>query len=267
MKARLIVAEIGIPFLLFVLIVLPGWATMVLVALISALGAYELLHAAGMNQVKWTVWLAMAFSAVTPVWFYFDGGLRIFTGGLFALVLALFCTAVFRFGKEPAFPFTNIAAIIFAAGVIPSMLSCLLLLRLAPNGRCMVFAPLAAAFGSDTLAFFSGRRFGKHKLAPRVSPNKTVEGALGGLLGGAVGMLVVGLVAHFGCHLNVNIGIYVLFGLLGSVAAQIGDLSFSVIKREYGIKDYGKILPGHGGVLDRFDSVIFVSPLMWLLLL
>lgn len=267
MKARLIVAGIGIPFLLLVLLALPGWATMALVALISAVGAYELLHAAGMNQVKGTVWLAMAFSAATPVLFYFDGGLRALTGELFALVLVLFCIAVFRFGKEPAFPFANIAVIIFAAAVIPSMLSCLLLLRLAPAGRCMVFAPLATAFGSDTLAFFCGRRFGKHKLAPRVSPNKTVEGALGGLLGGAVGMLVVGLVARFGCHLDVNVGVYVLFGLLGSVAAQIGDLSFSVIKREYDIKDYGKILPGHGGVLDRFDSVIFVSPLMWLLLL
>jgi phosphatidate cytidylyltransferase len=122
------------------------------------------------------------------------------------------------------------------------------------------------SFGSDTLALFAGMLFGKHKLAPLVSPKKTVEGGLGGLLGGVLGMLVVKWIAEPLTAAAFSYGFCVLTGLVGSVISQIGDLSFSVIKREFGIKDYGKLLPGHGGVLDRFDSVTFAAPFLWLLL-
>ena len=108
--------------------------------------------------------------------------------------------------------------------------------------------------------------FGKHKLAPRVSPKKTVEGAIGGLVGGVLGtalMMAVG--SYILRDAFWDFGLLAVFGLLGSVISQIGDLSFSVIKREYGVKDYGHLLPGHGGILDRFDSVTFVAPFVWLL--
>ena len=101
---------------------------------------------------------------------------------------------------------------------------------------------------------------GKHKLAPHISPKKTIEGAVGGAAAGALCAFLYGLLLQklgFGVHqLSLT-----LFGLLGSVVAQLGDLTFSAFKRQYGIKDYGKILPGHGGILDRFDSIYYLAPL------
>ena len=138
---------------------------------------------------------------------------------------------------------------------------------------------LCFAWGGDTAAYFAGRAFGKHKLAPKVSPKKTVEGAIGGLLGGVIGMTVFKLVADSMAHTltvyppiemaagpQISWGAVFALGIIGSTISQIGDLSFSVIKREFGVKDYGNLLPGHGGILDRFDSVTFVAPFVWLAL-
>ncbi len=135
------------------------------------------------------------------------------------------------------------------------------------NWRFYIIFPFVAAFLSDIFALFAGMAFGKHKLAPRLSPKKTVEGAIGGLLGASVGMVIYGLLAKplFGIA-GVSLPLMALCGAVGSVISQLGDLSFSCIKREFGIKDYGSILPGHGGILDRFDSVIFCAPLMEVLL-
>ena len=124
------------------------------------------------------------------------------------------------------------------------------------------------AFLSDAGAYFVGLRFGKHKLAPVVSPNKTIEGALGGLAGAILGMLIYAVVLDFlpgGLH--VNYALALLYGFLGAAVGIFGDLCFSVIKRQTGIKDYGNLIPGHGGVLDRFDSMVMVAPLMEVLLL
>ena len=129
-----------------------------------------------------------------------------------------------------------------------------------------MFFPLAISFGSDTFAFFAGLTLGKHKLTP-VSPKKTVEGAVGGILGGVIGMTLMMFIGAWVVQDAFLAPQHVLlFGILGSVVSQIGDLSFSVIKREFGVKDYGKLLPGHGGILDRFDSVTFVAPFVWLML-
>ena len=176
-------------------------------------------------------------------------------------------------------PFASVTCAIFAGLVFPLMLSCLLRLRMELFGPVLVFLPLVISFGSDTFALFAGMLCGRHKLAPKVSPKKTVEGAIGGLIGGVIGMTLFKLIAD-SIVLSVDVyppiemaagpqfswaAVFVL-GIIGSAISQIGDLSFSVIKREFGVKDYGKLLPGHGGILDRFDSVTFVSPCVWLLL-
>ena len=123
-----------------------------------------------------------------------------------------------------------------------------------------------AAFCSDTMALFAGMAFGRHKLAPLVSPKKTVEGSLGGIVGGMVGMVLFRIIFFLCTEVQLNIAWCVLLGLVGAVMGQLGDLVFSVVKREHGIKDYGRLLPGHGGVLDRFDSVIFAAPVLWLII-
>ena len=127
-------------------------------------------------------------------------------------------------------------------------------------GQFIVLLPLLAAWGADTCALFTGMAFGQHKLAPVVSPKKTVEGAVGGVVGGALLVLLAALLLNIFLDLEMPVWTAVLLGGAGAVLGEIGDLSFSVIKRQTGIKDYGHIFPGHGGVLDRFDSVLFVAP-------
>ncbi|MBP5610924.1 MAG: phosphatidate cytidylyltransferase [Clostridia bacterium] len=120
--------------------------------------------------------------------------------------------------------------------------------------------------GTDTFAYFTGRFFGRHKLIPEVSPKKTVEGSVGGTVFCIVGYIVFGLVMQFSYGFTVNYWMLGVAGLLVAVISQIGDLIASLIKREHGIKDYGRIFPGHGGVMDRFDSVLTTSVTLWLLM-
>ena len=119
----------------------------------------------------------------------------------------------------------------------------------------------------DAGAYFAGKAFGKHKMSPHISPNKTVEGAIGGVVCAMIGMEIYGLILHFICGLEVNYLLCLLYGFLGAGASVVGDLFFSAMKRQTGIKDYGKIIPGHGGIMDRLDSLTLVSPLMEALLL
>ena len=131
-------------------------------------------------------------------------------------------------------------------------------------GIALITMAFGIAYGCDVLAYLGGRSFGRHKLCPFVSPKKTVEGAVSGLLGGVLLALLVR--AFFVLVLNTpmpGIPAAILLGVLGSVAGQVGDLTASLLKRHSGIKDYGKLFPGHGGVMDRFDSVIFALIVMY----
>lgn len=122
----------------------------------------------------------------------------------------------------------------------------------------LIWLAILSAFGTDIFAYFTGFLIGKHKLCPKISPKKTIEGAIGGILGSVV------LCWTFG-YFFINDLIYhcVIIGFIGSIAAQLGDLTASVFKRKMGIKDYGNLIPGHGGILDRFDSVLFTSPFVY----
>ncbi|MGM9535358.1 MAG: phosphatidate cytidylyltransferase [Intestinibacter sp.] len=126
-----------------------------------------------------------------------------------------------------------------------------------PDGHKLVWLVFIIAFMTDTFAYFSGYLFGKHKLIPNVSPKKTIEGSIGGIFGSTICCLI------FGYIFNLNIVWMLVLGSIGSIIAQIGDLFASSIKRYVGIKDYGNLIPGHGGVLDRFDSVILVAPFVY----
>ncbi len=273
MKQRILVSVVGIPLLLAVLVAAPDWATAVLLYGLCIIGAHELLTAVcGAEKAKrwWGLAGTMSVFAVTSVYWsdarFADtvlGNLGVFF--LAALIILVFVCAVVEYGTEHALSFTDICTIFAAGLVIPLALSALLCLRMLPYGGGMVLIPLVAAFCSDSAALFTGMACGKHKLAPRVSPKKTVEGAIGGLAGGMAGMVIFRIIFTLCTTQQLHIGWCVLIGLVGAAMGQLGDLSFSVIKRQQGIKDYGRLLPGHGGVLDRFDSVIFAAPVVWLI--
>jgi phosphatidate cytidylyltransferase len=117
---------------------------------------------------------------------------------------------------------------------------------------------LLTAFGTDIFAYFTGQAIGKHKLSPKISPKKTIEGAIGGILGSVLLCVVFG--HFFGELLLLH---YAVIGVLGSILAQLGDLTASIFKRKMGVKDYGMLIPGHGGIMDRFDSVLFTAPFVY----
>lgn len=125
------------------------------------------------------------------------------------------------------------------------------------GGNLYVWLIFLISFGTDSMAYFAGMAFGKHKLVPKISPKKTVEGAIGGLAGSIVFSLVFAIFA-----LDINLGYIVIIAAFGSVISQIGDLFASSVKRYCNVKDYGDLIPGHGGILDRFDSVLMTSPLV-----
>ena len=130
------------------------------------------------------------------------------------------------------------------------------------NNSKFVWLVYIIAFGTDTFAYFTGKFFGKNKLYPEVSPNKTVEGAIGGIIGSTILSLI-----YFN-YLSINKYFYIIiFSVSASVFSMAGDLTASKIKREYKIKDFGNLLPGHGGIMDRFDSVLFVAPTVYYFIL
>lgn len=287
MFKRVMVAVVGIPALIFLLGLQGEGMTACLLILLCGIGARELMRAAAGKGGEKLCSIAALTAAMVPAVIYEEwktgetgtGLLSALEQGRFAqladqlplpaalalaFVLLVFLGAILDYSEKERLTVSDVMAALFSGLCFPMMLSCLLLLRLEEHGELLVFVPLALSFGTDTLAFFSGLLLGKHKLTP-VSPKKTVEGAVGGLLGGVLGLALVKLVAHQLLALSFLTWPQVLvLGLLGSAVCQIGDLSFSFIKREFGIKDYGDLIPGHGGVLDRFDSVTFVAPLVYL---
>ena len=270
MLKRILVAVIGIPLLLFVFCRCPEWATASLLIALCSIGAHELCSAV-MTKEKANRWfpLACVLSVFTVLMPYWQNGTGSSVGAmpwLLALfILVLFVCMVAEYGKPGALAFQDMAALFTAGIAIPMALGCLLRLRLMEHGGGLVLIPMVAAFCSDAAALFTGMAMGRHKLIPAVSPHKTREGAVGGLVGGMVGMILFRIVFFLVTEVQLHIGWCLLLGFAGAVLGQLGDLVFSCVKRECGIKDYGRLLPGHGGVLDRFDSVIFAAPVIWLL--
>lgn len=185
-----------------------------------------------------------------------------------AILLCYMILAIIKHGKKN---YKDILASGFLTLYVTVSMWCIVLTRTFFNTEMMLLI-FISAWSCDTCAYFSGRFFGKHKLIPHVSPNKTVEGALGGALGAAVGCLVYLLVlsklptTDFIVHTWHWVIGFAAVGLAGGICSQIGDLIASSIKRDEDIKDFGWIFPGHGGFMDRFDSVLFVSPVILIVL-
>lgn len=264
MKTRVIAAAVLLPLLLLIVLLAPKVCTAILFGGAAALAAYELLYQTGlMRHIRLVVYSAvMAF--LVSLWSYFGAkhevailGILVFSAALFGEMMA----------SHIKLHFEKIAMCLAAGLLFPYLLTSLVRIHTLPLGRHLILVPFVMAFLSDTGAYFAGRAFGQHKLAPVVSPNKTVEGVIGGVLGAIVGMVIYALVLDLGFGFKVNYFYAVVYGTLGSVAAVFGDLCFSVIKRQTGVKDYGNLIPGHGGILDRFDSMMMVGPLAEALIL
>ena len=278
MLQRWLVAIIGLPLLLIVLVVCPPWATAVLVCAIAGVAAYELLHVAGKNvdRVVYALTLAAAAAQVARIYFA-----RLFldfetcfpyleenrAAGLFFLPLvltaALFLRAVVTYDKPNAVPFSTVAMGIVGGAVFPMMYASIVLLRMKYEyGQLYVLAPFFIAFAGDSLAMYCGKWFGKKKLTP-VSPKKTWAGFYGNILGSVLGMVIFALLGNRWLGYQPNWPGLIGVGVAANLCGQLGDLSTSLIKREVGVKDYSRLFLTHGGVLDRFDSTLFIAPVVY----
>ena len=263
MATRVGVALVLVAILFFVLYGLPVVWTAVLFSLLAALAVYEALWSTGCVKKPRICAYSMALAALIPIWFYAGAEQTYALAGLFIYVFVLFCEAM---ASKYTLTLEKMGSAFFISVMVPALLCGLLRIRQGELGIYYVILPFIVAYMSDTFALFAGMLFGKHKLAPTLSPKKTREGAVGGVVGAIAGCLIYGFVMSRFFRLTPNYAALAVYGLLGSPVAQIGDLSFSYIKRQYGIKDFGKIFPGHGGVLDRVDSLIFCAPFVEILI-
>ena len=174
---------------------------------------------------------------------------------LVSLILLMF-VYVFTYPKYNAH---QIMSAFFGVVYVAVMLSFIFLTRNLPEGKFIVWLIFLCSWGCDTCAYCVGMLIGKHKMAPVLSPKKSVEGGIGGVVGAAL------LGAIYAAAIKGPMVEYAVICGIGALISMVGDLAASAIKRNQGIKDYGKLIPGHGGILDRFDSVIFTAPVIYYL--
>ena len=260
MKSRLLVAVVGVPLILLVILWAPIMVLELMLMALTAIGAWELMNCVGAHP-DWRNGVALGAGLLVLIPRLSEG--ETYMPLLTIYVVLLFALAVWKAGE---IKLLETLTSLFCVVVLPYAFMSFLRLHDMGYARAFLLLPLVFSFASDTFAFFAGLAMGKHKLAPKVSPKKTVEGAVGGLLGSAFGGVVFALVMNTWFSQSIPYVGFAVLGLFCSVVAQLGDLSFSLIKREFGIKDYGKLFLAHGGVLDRFDSVLFVAPVLAILM-
>ncbi len=266
MKTRIIVAAVLVPLLFALVLFAPKMVCAVVFAFLMAIGAYELLYRTGLVRRPRLVIYSAAMAFAVVMWSYAGAVQAYLLMGLLVFSFFLFSEMMMDHVKVRV---EMLGLCYFAGAVVPFLLGSLIrILNMAAIGRYVILVPFVVACLSDSGAYFVGLKFGRHKLAPVVSPNKTIEGALGGVATAMVGMLIYTLIIDLAFpQFQVNYAMALLYGLAGSLVGIFGDLCFSIIKRQTGIKDYGNLIPGHGGVLDRFDSMMMVAPLMEALLI
>ncbi|NLA77737.1 MAG: phosphatidate cytidylyltransferase [Clostridiales bacterium] len=268
MKTRVITGLVAGGLFIAMFFLLYTWVYPVMLAIFAAIGVWEIEKAVGLKNKLITV-LSLAVSAAIPFVVHFHLELPLIA------IISLYCIAVLilmliQFEKTR---FEHAAIAIFASLAVPYALSCMLALRdmylrypdtyTKSDGIFFILFGLFCAWMTDTFAFFVGSKFGKHKMCPKISPKKSIEGAIGGVIGAAVlNLILLAVFKKFfsGAETNLSYIGVALVSVLLSVISMLGDLAASTIKRNYGVKDFGKLFPGHGGVMDRADSVSFVLP-------
>ena len=264
MKVRILAAVVLLPLLLAVVLFLPKFCTAILFGAMCAIAARELLLGTGLVKQTRVITYGMIMAFFVAIWSSVWSVYTLVLLGMFSLFVML---TIELLANHKQMRYEEFALAVLAGYVLPFLLSAVVRIHNWNNGRLLILLPFVISFMSDTGAYFTGCFLGKHKLAPKISPKKTVEGLVGGIAGAVIGVIIYCVVAEKYLHCAVNYYYIPIYGILGSLAAVLGDLCFSAVKRQVGIKDYGNLIPGHGGILDRFDSMIVVAPLVELLML
>lgn len=274
MKKRIITAIVAIA-----VIVVPCFAFMhtiifpIILALFSSIAVYEIIKATG-GKNHLLMSLSCISAAAIPFLVHFNIEIPLMPVAII-YVLVYFIIMVLMYSKTA---FSDVITALFSTVAIPTSLSVFIRLRdcyvtepelyTKTNGVYFILFAMLCAWGTDSFALFAGKLFGKHKLCPNISPNKTVEGAVGGIIGTVILNIIVFLIFDkflFTVHTILWWQIIIISAVL-SVISMFGDLSASIIKRNHNIKDFGNLFPGHGGVMDRIDSCVFVLAALYMIL-
>lgn len=267
MKTRIISGVVGIVIFIAAIAAALHFNTVilnVLLMIVGVMGVFEALANTKYVKSKFIIISCVLYAAVTP--FALSGFIPVKAEG-FAVILGilLFTAGMFRHKTvsphEVTFAFACTLAITYCFWSMAAIFE-----MQDGHGLFYLLLVFIAAWCCDTGAYFSGYFFGKHKMAPEISPKKTIEGAVGGIITAVVCMVVACVVFGAVTDSTANILLIALLTPILSFAGMMGDLVASYIKRDAGIKDYGNIMPGHGGVLDRFDSVMMIAPIMYIVI-
>ena len=224
---------------------------------ISLIGMQELYKAMGIHEDR--TGLLEIVGYLGAVLYYISLLLGFESYGLMAVLVSLILVMFVYVFTYPKYHANQVMAAFFGVVYVAVMLSFILMTRNLPDGKFIVWLIFLCSWGCDTCAYCVGMLIGKHKMAPVLSPKKSVEGGVGGVVGAAL-LGVIYAAATQGPMVE-----YAVICGIGALISMVGDLAASAIKRNQGIKDYGKLIPGHGGILDRFDSVIFTAPVIYYL--
>lgn len=261
-KTRLLSGAVLLALLIFV-IVTGGNVLLAFTGIISLIGQYELYRAVKMEK---SLPAAVSYLAgITYALFLFWGiqdWLMVLSVLFFLILMTVYVISY------PKYVIEQMAVCFLGFFYVNVMLSYLYQVRMGTEGTLAVWLIIISAWGSDTCAYCTGMLIGKHKLPSPLSPKKTIEGCVGGVVGAALLGFIYGMVFKDSItEISNPQFVFAIVGAAGSIIAQVGDLCASAIKRNHEIKDYGKLIPGHGGILDRFDSIIFTAPAVYVLLL
>ncbi len=235
-----------------------GMPLLIAFCIISLIGQRELYQAIGIDR-KGLSAIGYVMTALYYVLIY-CGGMAYMTE---MIVLSLLCFMTAYVITFPEYKTEQVTGAFFGVCYVSVLMSFVYHTRALPDGVYFVWLILLSAWGSDTLAYCAGRLFGRHKMAAQLSPKKTIEGAVGGIAGAALLGLIYGSIFRHGFTTDYPQAVCALACAAGAVISMIGDLAASAIKRNHNIKDYGSLIPGHGGILDRFDSMLFAAPAIY----
>jgi phosphatidate cytidylyltransferase len=264
MKTRTIAGAAMAAILLFLVLIAPKGLTAVVYGALMAIGTYELVFRTGLVNHTRLVLYSCAMAFAVTMWSFYNA-----IHAYLLLLLLIFAVALFTemMVDHVKVRISMLGECFLGGFLVPFLLTAVIRILSLKLGRYFALIPFVIACINDAGAYLVGMRYGKHKLAPVVSPNKTIEGLLGGMGAAVVAMVIYCLILQLAEGFRINYFFAFLYGVVGAAAGAFGDLCFSIIKRQTGIKDYGDLIPGHGGVLDRLDSMMTVAPLIEMLLI